>query len=353
MYEDKTYESIRDDALSAIETDVLKTEGSLVYNAVSALAFELEKLYLQLDYVLRQMSPETADFESLKAMAAQRAVYPAEATRAQVRVAANAVLPVGARFSLQSFTYAITGQLDDGSYLAVCEQAGSQANNLTGQLTAITYVQSLTYAAITEVLVGGSDEDGRDQLYRKYFESFTTQSYAGNISAYKEKMLAHEGIGGCKVYPVWAGVGTVKLVLQSSTYGAVSQYLINQIQEEVCPEPSEGYGFAPINHDVTVESVKVVTVNVATKITYRQGYSWASCADNIRAAVRSYLMDIAQDWGKDDYKENGTVYVSRMESAILNVDGVLDVQNTKLNNSTNNIVLASDAIPTMGEVTSV
>ena len=51
MYEDKTYSSLLQDALSDVGGGVQTGEGYLVYNALSALAYELEKLYIQMDYI--------------------------------------------------------------------------------------------------------------------------------------------------------------------------------------------------------------------------------------------------------------------------------------------------------------
>ena len=52
MYEDKTYSSLLQDALSDVGGGVQTGEGYLVYNALSALAYELEKLYIQMDYII-------------------------------------------------------------------------------------------------------------------------------------------------------------------------------------------------------------------------------------------------------------------------------------------------------------
>ena len=48
MYEDKTYSSILQDALQEISAGVQTGEGYLTYNALSALAYELQKLPVDL-----------------------------------------------------------------------------------------------------------------------------------------------------------------------------------------------------------------------------------------------------------------------------------------------------------------
>lgn len=352
MYEDKTYENILSTALSEIDDDVLKIEGSLVRNAISALAKELEKAYAQLDYLLAQMDPEQADFENLKKLASQRAIYPSEATYAVVQIEANVNLPVGARFNLSAYNYAVTGTVNAPAhkYTAVCEEAGSGPNGLTGKLTPITYVEGLEEATITAVLVAGEDADGKEELLEKYKGSFKSTSFAGNVAAYKEKLLSMDGVGGCKVYPVWNGAGTVKLVLQGSDGKGISDYLIEEIQEEICPEASKGYGFAPIGHTVTCISVEEVQVNITTEITFGTGYSWETCEADIIEAIEKYIASTRKGWGTGKNTDTIILYISRLEAAVLDVEGVIDIQDTTLNGQAVNLQLEDDQIPVRGSV---
>lgn len=353
MYEDKTYDAILTEALGAIESDVMKTEGSLVYNAVSALAFEINRMYIQLDYLIKQIDPETADFDNLKALAAQRAVYPSSATSATVKIQANTALPIGVRFSLRAYNYKVTELIsdDDHTYAAICEETGTGPNELRGELIPIDYVDGLKTAEITELLVAGTDADGRDELYEKYLASLTSQSFGGNVAAYKEHLNAISGVGGTKVYPVWEGAGTVKCVLIGSDWKPVSDYLLEQIRQDVDPEAAKGYGWAPINHTVTIESVKQQSIDVTTTLTFSSGYSWAVCKDDIIQAMSDYLTGLCKTWGDGTDTDYIMVYISRLESAVLDVQGVLDVSGTTLNGSGTNLALDTDAVPALGEVT--
>lgn len=353
MYENMTYDQLLANAKADIGDGVNKGEGSLVFNALSALAYELHKLYLQANYILNQTYADTADMEHLQEIAANRAIYRRDATAATVKIEANVALPIGTRFSLKSFNYAVTEELDGVNhyYAAVCEEPGSGPNELTGSLTPITYVDGLQTASITEILVPGEDAETQEELYERYLESFSTESFAGNIAAYKAAVNAIAGVGGCKVYPVWDGAGTVKVVVIGSDGRAPSSYLIDQIQEAAVPTEGTGYGFAPIDHDVTIEAVTEVTVNVVTSITYVQGYSWATIGEEITAKIDEYLKSIADAWSDGTAETEALVYVSRLEAAVLNVTGVQDITNTKLNGSTTNLHLDSDEIPVLGTVT--
>lgn len=354
MYEDKTYASIMEDAMDEIDDSVQKSEGSLVFNAISALSYEINKLYQQLNYILEQSHADTADIDNLTKMAADRAVYRKMATHAIVKVVADAELSAGNRFSLKGYNYVIQGAIEGEalSYTAQVEETGSGANQLLGVLTPIDYVEGLGSASVTEVLVLGEDDESRDSLYERYLASFSTEAFGGNIAAYEQNISSFDGVGGCKVYPIWNGTGTVKCVVISSEYGAISEYLVNQIQEAATPTgSSSGYGFAPIDHVVTIESVKEVTVDVSTTITLSNGYSWDSVKDAVSSAIEGYFKTLAQTWGDGTESDFVRIYISRLESAVLDVPGVIDIQGTTLNGVGQNLDLESDEIPVLGEVT--
>jgi len=66
LYEDKNYKSILADMKTYIGDEIVKSEGSLVHNALSALAYEIEKLYIQMDFIIEQSHAGTADIEHLE-----------------------------------------------------------------------------------------------------------------------------------------------------------------------------------------------------------------------------------------------------------------------------------------------
>lgn len=351
MYENRTYEALLAEGKAQISDNILKTEGSLVHNALSVMAYELERLYVQADYQLKQIDPASADYDNLVKLCAQRGIYPKDATFAEVKLVSDTEIPIGARFNLSAYNYTVTERLSKYEYIARCETAGSAPNNLTGSVTPITFVEGLNSAKITEVTTLGSDKTTKQQLLTQYKASFDSSSFGGNVAEYKLKLNAMDGIGGCKIYPVWKGGGTVKAVLISSDYGPVSEHLVKEIQEKMCPTPKAGYGIAAIGHDMTVVSVEEVTSAIVTHITFMTGYSWSTCEKDIKAAVADYINSQRKTWADGDENTYITIYVSRIESSILSVSGVLDVGDTTINGATSNLVLRWDQIPKMGAVT--
>lgn len=352
MFENMTFDALLEAGKQQVSNGVIKSEGSLVHNALAAMAYELEKLYIQADWIMKQADPAQADYEHLVILAAARAVYPDKATNAQVRMEADTDIPVGTRFSLSAYNYIVLEELNDAvhNYRMMCEEAGSGPNGLLGALTPIDHVNGLTTATITELLVAGKDATGRDELYQKYINSFKENSFGGNVADYKERLLSFDGVGGVKIYPVWNGPGTVKGVLLGTDYAPVSSYLVEEIQEAMMPEPEEGYGITPIGHTATIVSAEGITVNIVTEITFKSGYSWATLQEQIRNAVEEYLLSIRKEWTSGGEGDFCTVYISRLEAAILNVEGVIDVSQTTINNGSANLVLDSDQVPILGTV---
>ena len=196
MYEDKTYSSLLQDALSDVGGGVQTGEGYLVYNALSALAYELEKLYIQMDYITRQGHADTADLEELIEIAKDRGIYQKKASNAYVSVKGNVPIPIGTRFSLKSFNYRIVEAINDNvyTYKAMCEEAGSGPNNLTGEMIAINHVDGLEKAEITEVLVNGEEDETRDALYERYLASFTSESLAAILHSTNNMLMLLTGV---------------------------------------------------------------------------------------------------------------------------------------------------------------
>lgn len=345
----KTYTQINEDTLSRISGNILKNEGSLVANVASAEAYEIEALYNQVDYVLAQMDPETADYDYLVILAKQRGIIPDDATAATVRIKADATLPIGTRFSLASYNYAVTAELDAAAftYTAVCEQAGSGPNGLTGTLTPISYVEGLDSAEITEVLIAGTDADDRASLYKKYKNSFNNNAFAGNIAAYRNYFESYDGIGGCKVHPAWNGAGTVKCVLISSDYNEVSEYLLNQAKT------SAENDVVPIGAELTLESAAEASITVTLSITYSTGYSWDTCAADIDTAIDGYLKTVRESWNDLNENESPMVYLSKLQAAVLDVEGILDIRSTTINGNAESLALKPDEIPILGSVEEV
>ena len=352
MYEDITYELILQrmiDRVLAQNPNIDTREGSIIYNALAPAAVELQNMYIQLDTILNESFADTQTRDYLIKRCAERGIIPEPATNAILKGVFNIDVPIGSRFSLDDLNYEVIEKISNGVFKLKCETAGIVGNQHFGSLIPIDYIDGLTSAELVEVLIPGEDEEKTEDLRKRYFNSFSSQAFGGNIADYKEKTNAIPGVGGVKVYPVWNGGGTVKLVIIDSTYNVPSSTLIDAVQTAVDPiqNQGKGVGFAPIGHVVTVEGVSATTINISTNITYQEGWTWADIEPYVHKAIDDYFFELASSWENEN---NLIVRISQIETRILNIAGVVDIENTTINGQAQNFVLGADNIPVRGEV---
>lgn len=355
MYESITYEKLvkemLETALSETSTKLDTREGSILWYGVAPAAVEIQNLYIQLDWILDQSFADTASRAYLIRRAAERNVIPYPATPAVIRAEftpADLEIPIGARFSMGLVNYAVTKKESAGVYQLTCEVTGSIGNDIDGALIPIDYIRGLQTARAVELLIPGDDDEETEHFRARYIASLNSQAYGGNITQYKEWMETIDGVGGCKVYPVWNGGGTVKVVFIDSTHSVPSDELVTLAQTTLDPvtNHAEGKGLAPIGHTVTVQGVAGATVNVATELTLADGYTWDDIKTYAEAAVDEYFKDLAISWADADMPL--VVRISQIEVRLLAIPGVIDIAGTTINAEESNLQLDADAIPIRG-----
>lgn len=350
MYENVTYEDILERTLARVSNGIDKREGAIIFDTHSPTAVELQLVYIALDTILNEGFADTASMPYLKKRASEKGIVPIEATSAVLKAVSEPVevdIPVGSRFSLDALNYIVTEKITDGEYAVQCETVGTDGNVHFGKMTSIDYVDGLGSIEITELLIPAEDDEDVETFRQRYLNSLSSQAFGGNIADYKEKVESLNGVDKVKVYPVWNGGGTVKIVFTDSTFGKPSDELVERVQNEVDPvgHSGQGYGIAPIGHTVTVEGVDETQVNINTEITYADGWSWDTSASIIKKAVDDFFIEMSKTWADNN---NLIVRISQLESRILGCEGVIDVFGTTLNGATSNLSLDKDAIPVRG-----
>ena len=321
MYEAITYEKLvsemLDTALAQTSTRLDTREGSMLWYGVAPAAVEIQNLYIQLDWILDQSFADTAARTYLIRRAAERGLSPYPATPSVIRAEftpAELEVALGSRFSMGLLNFIVTEKESAGVYQLTCETPGSGGNLLGEALLPIEYIPGLKTAKATELLIPGDDEEETEHFRARYIASLRSQSYGGNIVQYKEWLETIDGTGGCKVYPVWNGGGTVKVVVIDSTYKHPSEELIELVQTTLDPIPNQGQGIglAPIGHTVTVEGVAESTINVTTQLTLAEGFEWDGIKSDAEATIDEYFTTLAADWANSDTPL--TVRISQIKS---------------------------------------
>ena len=344
MNEIPTYEEILQRCLDRIPNTIDKRQGSIIYDALAPCCVELAQMYIELSGIYDQVFIDTAVGEALDKLVEQNGVKRKDATYALRKGEFNMVVPVGNRFSDGENTYIVIENIvGTNNSILRCEQAGSVGNGYYGSLTPITYLQGLTKAELTDIIDMGDDVESDEDLRVRYMESVTAPQFGGNVSDYQNKVKSLTGVGGCKVIPIWNGGGTVKLIITNSQGGVPTSSLVNDVQEAVDPnQDQKGLGIAPIGHIVTVEGAVAKNISVSATFILESGVNPADIKDSVNNIVDNYFKSLSTNWDKED---NLIVRISQLETRLLGVAGVLDITNTKMNNSSSNLSLQSNEIP--------
>ena len=331
-----TFDYILNRMLESVPDTVDKREGSIIYDALAPAAAELAKCYMELDVVMDETFVDTASLQYLILRCKERGIAIQGETAAVIEgvfTPSSLELSVGLRFNCDEVNYTVTEKISVGHYKLEAETLGTAGNKYSGLLLPIQNVNGLETASIAGVLIPAEDGDTTDTLREKYYASIDGEAFCGNVADYKEKVNAITGVGGVKVYPVWNGGGTVKLTIIASDFTAPSAQLIDEVQTSIDPEQNhgEGLGLAPIGHTVTVAGVQYVDISVTVNVTFASGWNWASAKSLIESAINVYFAELAEAWSDS---ETTVVRISQVETHLLSLDCVVDVEDTEINGST-------------------
>lgn len=350
-YEHITYESLLERMLDSVDDRYDKRESSVIFNALAPAAIELAHLYMEFDIILTDTFGDTASRDYLIRRAAERGVTPYSPTYSIVEgkfTPSTIDIPIGSRFSIDELNYVITEKLVDGRYKLQCEQLGAVGNDVSGTLIPIDYIEGLETATLTELLIPGEDEEETESIRERYFSTFETKPYGGNKKDYIQKTNSIAGVGSTKVTPVWNGGGTVKLTILNSDYKKASQALIDEVQKIIDPSKlGDGLGVAPIDHIVTVDTTKDVTINIHLSLTFDDGYSFQMLETTITDVINQYLLELRKDWANQPYT---IIRTAQLDTRILQIEGIIDITNTRINGLNENFNLNAYEIPILGGV---
>ncbi len=398
MYEEQTYDIILERMLNRVSEKLDKRPSSVIYDTHSSTAVEFQILYIELEYLIQNSYGDTAAREFLTLLAKDRGLTPEPATNAVLKgeFTPENIDLTGRRFNIGEINYVVKEQIAPGEYQVQCESRGTVGNQYLGAMIPMDYIDGLQTAQLTEILIPGEDEEDTEVFRQRYFDSFKAYSFGGNQADYLEKVKSIAGVGGVKVTRVWNGDispsmmipgsavtewydsvissldedvaawlscvyiasyekkltvgGTVLVtVTNSMDFGEASSVLLKKIQTELDPEDmsGEGGGLAPIGHVVRVNSAEQIEVQIRTKVTFDEGYSWLNTQKAIQEVTDAYLLELRKSWADSAAV---IVRISQIETRILGVRGVIDVSDTSINGAAENLNLTKYQIPVLGGV---
>jgi len=216
-------------------------------------------------------------------------------------------------------------------------EAGTNGNVPAGTITVVTNPNAnVTGCTNPEPTTGGRDKES-DPVFRNRIEArIQNQGTSGNSADYLNWALEVEGVGKAKVFPLWDGPGTVKVVIIDSDYAPAPPELVQAVSDHI-------EQMRPIGAAVTVTSAVPLDINVSATVRISPGYTIDQVRESFREALRQLLAEIAF--------QTSFVSIARVGAALLTTPGVIDYSDLEINGSTTNVQLADEEIPVVGTIT--
>lgn len=342
--------------LLSITEQVNKREGSLIRTALSAAAWVIEGLYIELMDVQKQAYGTTATGDYLDLKAAERGVTRIAATSAVYELLANlSNIPLNFQFADSAgYTWNVTSGVMSGPdqdslylYYMTCQTAGAIPEPV-GDMRPLSFLDGLTTAIAGSTITPGSDEEDDLSLRERYEESLIEIAFAGNLSAYREHILAMTydvmggtgTVGALQVYPETAldgsqQGGSVKIYILNSDLEVASQALIDAVKNEIDPpaQSGYGYGFAPIGAHVIIASASstpVLQIDITVSLS---GSTLDAVTPVIEQNIKAYVKKQKQSWSNQVQTRLSTAVIAIRAAFIYAaalVDGVSDVTDVTL-----------------------
>lgn len=345
-------DKIHNGMLQEISDDYQKTEGFPTYDLSRAFALTCLELYQKAQEIEDKQDVNKLTGQDLQRFIEQRrnikkkaATYAVGAIRI---IEGSGFINIGDLFESDGgvrFEAIESKSVKAGDTVQIkCLTAGALgnvgANSIVNTPVTLQGIARITNDAPT---TDGYDEESDNDFRERYFESLQEPITSGNIYHYKAWAKEIEGVGDAKVFPLWAGDNTVKVIIIDSDRIVPSEILVNAVQKYIDPDiTGKGEGAAPVGAYCTVEAAKPLNVNVTASVTLAAGYDLPMVVSEISETVTAYLKSIAF---KQDY-----VSYAMIADAVLSAQGVLDYNDVTLNGGKEKLTIGAQEVAVLGQV---
>ena len=213
-------------------------------------------------------------------------------------------------------------------------------------------IQGIVSVNNPQATYDGYDQEADESLRDRYY--LALQKPPTSANKYHYMLWAKEvvGVGEAKIFSLWDGDNTVKIVIIDSDKQPANPELITRAQDYIDPKGEliegvwtlwgTGSGQAPIGAYCTVASAAAININVTANVTLLDGYNQEDVLNSIKANITKYLKDIAF---KQDY-----VSYAKISNEVNDTEGVFDYTELKVNSAMSNISVAPEEVAVIGSV---
>lgn len=342
MYSKQTYEVIKNRALSNIDLDLYKGEGSFLNNMVSGTSTELAKMYIELSNMHKMAFIQETFDTFLDARVNEFGIYRKMGTEATGEIEfigkEGTQISNGTIISYNDLMYVVIKDVvigsEEGNTSPVqALQIGIEYNIPGGtEFKLEEEIRDIEKIINAKEFTGGTEIEDDDELRERFYRIQRDPATSGNVAHYEQWALEVEGVFDVKVYPRWEGPGSVKVMVLGSDNVAVDEEIVQRVRNHIEEE-------MPVGVSLTVFTPNNLDINISASIEVEMGYTLETIKTLFLESISDYLRNVREE------------IVFTKVSAILGItEGVKDFTNLSINGSTENIPVSEDRIPKINEI---
>lgn len=343
----RTAKEITNEILGMMPDNYNRSDGSVIYDLQAPVGEEMAGLEKTNDEILNNAFFDTADDEHKERIALDRA----NITRKPATYASGIVtisgepgteIPSGTQVASDFAIFAAIDDAvvgDDGtvSVVVVCETAGAIGNVPAGAIYEFPVtISGLNTVTNTDATTGGYEIETIEDFTERYHSAIQKSSGSGTEADYEAWALSVEGVAAARCFGRTPSVGYVTTYIMDSNHRAADASLVNTVYEYIesrrpCPAGSYVYSVSEVEVDISV----TVYISSGSIEDYEQA---------ITDAIEEYINDIGYS------RDTRRVSPALIADAILQVDGVIDIDNLLLNGESAAVALSDTQIAVLGGV---
>lgn len=341
MFEEQTYETIKQRTLDNIALPLRKNEGSILDTFAGANAMSLAKCYIDMGDTVSIGFIETSFGDFLDKRVKEFGVYRKLGKKAngkiKVKGKAGAVLTNGTVFLCDNLGFVMLNDVEIGVSDDICYVealgVGKEYNLLPSQTFKLkTQIEGFESATNEEAFKGGIDIETDDELKDRFQKVVSNPSTSGNKYHYEEWALEVDGVGKAYVYPLWAGNGTIKVMIVSNDNKPVDESIVEAAKYHIEEN-------MPIGCRLTVTTPAELAINISANVELLNGYTVEDVKEAFNDKLLEYLKNV----------DNEVVY-TKVLGILAGILGVDDFSALTINGGTNNITVSVDRVPAIGTI---
>ncbi|MEH6940770.1 baseplate J/gp47 family protein [Bacillus sp. JJ722] len=350
----RTKEIIHAEMIEGISNDYEKAEGSFIWDSTKASAKEHENTNKRIDEVASKLS-----IENLKGEELEKRIYELtgqekkKSTKSsdyvEITGRPSSVIYVGDKVAADNVFYSsLEEKVIDSTgkvlVLVECDQFGTIGNVPANAITLLPVtLPGIISVTNPQPFTDGYEAESDEDLIERYYDRIRTPATSNNKHHFRNWAREVTGVGEARVFPLWNGDNTVKVVIIDSNMLPASQELIDAVQEHIDPGGlGLGEGKSSLGSFCTVVSAIAKNINISFTVIAEDGYSIDVIKQNVSKNIIEYLKKIAFNQSFVSYAQIGSV--------ILESEGVTDYSNLLVNDDVVNVPISEEEVAVLGGV---